>query len=229
MVPPKRAGGPTGSRPCRTARLPGMDELVFSVSTSGDQVAECELAPEDAGLLAGLTEEARRAGAALLWVHCPRDLSGFGLSPREGYRRFTAGDCPVGEPLPLLDVETIAGLWPLAFRGQWGHKWVDADLARSLASSGELLFIGLREGEQWTGLCAFDPANRAIDGPGFTGRPRTTEAVQRFVRGAGAHLGAGPVTVETWGEPAGPYLALGLELAEDGGGWELVLGPTGQG
>jgi hypothetical protein len=62
-----------------------------------------------------------------------------------------------------------------------------------------------------------------IDGPGFVGRPRTAEVVQALVRGGFARLGAGPVTVQTWGEPAAPYLALGLELAEDGGGWELVL------
>jgi hypothetical protein len=200
-----------------------MDQFVFGVSTSGDQVAECELAPDDVGLLGELAEEARRAGADLLWVHCPADLTGFGLARREGYRRFTASACPAGEALPLLDAETVAGLWPRAFRGQWGHKHVDADLARSLASSGETEFVGLREQGQWTGLCMIDLANRVIDGPGFAGRPRTAEAVRQLVLGACACLGAGPVTVETWGESAGPYLALGFELAEEGGGWELVL------
>lgn len=200
-----------------------MSELVFGVSTLGDQVAECELAPEDAGRLPRLTGEASRAGAALLWVHCPADLSGFGLTRHEGYRRFTASTCPAGEPLPPLDVETVVALWPRAFHGEWGHKQASAEGARRLASSGDLVFIGLREEGQWTGLCAIEPAKRLIDGPGFAGRPRTAEAVQALVRGACTYLGAGPVTVETWGEPAGPYLALGFELAEDGGGWELVL------
>lgn len=206
-----------------------MGELVFGVSTSGDQVAECELAAEDVGLLSGLIAEARCAGAELLWVHCRADLSGFGLTRREGYRRFTASACPPGEaeaeaePLPLLDVATVAGLWPRAFRGQWGHRHVDAELAKTLAASGEFAFIGLSQDGQWTALCRIDPANRVIDGPGFVGQPRTAEAVRLLVRGACAHLGAGPVTVETWGEPADPYLELGFELAEDGGGWELVL------
>ncbi len=200
-----------------------MDQLIFGESTSGDQVAECVLAPEDLGLLAGLAEEARGAGAAMLWVHCPADLSGFGLTRREGFRRFTAIAGPAGHPLPVLDVDTVAWLWPRIFRGQWGHKHVDEDQARTLAASGDLVFIGLREDQRWTGLCAIDPANRVIDGPGFAGRPRTAEAVQLLVRGACAYLGAGPVSVETWGEPAGPYLALGLELAENDGGWELAL------
>lgn len=201
-----------------------MDQLIFGVSASGDQVAECELASADAGLLDTLAGEARGAGAALLWVHCPADLSGFGLTRREGYRRFTASTCLAGDPLPLLDEVTVAAVWPRAFRGQWGHKHATEAAARRLISSGERVFIGLREDGRWTGICAIGAANRVIDGPGFAGRPRTVEAVQKLVRGASAYLGAGPVTVETWGEPADPYLALGLELAEDGGGWELILG-----
>jgi hypothetical protein len=96
-------------------------------------------------------------------------------------------------------------------------------MARAMAISGEAVFIGLREDGQWTALCRVEPADRLIDGPGFTGRPRTPDAVRRLVLAGCAYLGAGPVTVETWGEPADPYLALGLELAEDGGGWELVF------
>jgi hypothetical protein len=70
-------------------------------------------------------------------------------------------------------VETVAHLWPRAFGGQWGHKHVDTDTARALASSGDGVFIGLREHGQWTGLCRVEPADRLIDGPGFADRPRT--------------------------------------------------------
>jgi len=195
----------------------------MGLSTDGDRVAECELAPDETGLLPGLTGEARRAGAVRLWVHSAADLSGFGLTRCEGYRRFFASVCPVGEPLPVADAETVADLWPRAFRGQWGHKRVDPDTARAMAISGEAAFIGLPENGRWTGLCRVEPAERLIDGPGFADRPRTPDAVRRLVLAACAYLGAGPVAVETWGEPAGPYLALGVELAEDGGGWERVF------
>lgn len=73
---------------------------------------------------------------ALLWVHCSADLSGAGFTRREGYRRFAASGSPAGEPLPLLDAGTVADLWPRAFRGQWGHKHVDSDTARSIAYLG---------------------------------------------------------------------------------------------
>jgi len=50
----------------RIASMPDTDPLVYGQSSDNDRVAECELAPEEAALLAGLTERARRAGAARL-------------------------------------------------------------------------------------------------------------------------------------------------------------------
>jgi hypothetical protein len=202
-----------------------MDRLVFGVAPDGFPVAECELAADETGLLPALIAEAARSGAERLWVHSPADLTGSGFQPREGYRRFTSAVCPQGDPLPVLDTETIAGLWPQAFGGQWGHRHVDAATARTFAASGEAVFVGLSEHGQWTGLCRIEPGERLIDGPGFAGRPRTDDAVRRLVLGACAYLGPGPATVETWGEPAAPYLALGFELAEESKGWELLLDP----
>ena len=112
-----------------------MDRLVFGVAPDGFPVAECELAADETGLLPALTEKAIRAGAERLWMHCAADLTGFGFQPREGYRRFTVAACPAGDPLPVLDVETIASLWPRAFGGQWGHRHVDAAMARTFAAS----------------------------------------------------------------------------------------------
>jgi hypothetical protein len=43
------------------------------------------------------------------------------------------------------------------------------------------------------------------------------------VLAAGARLGPGPVTVETWGEEPDAYLAAGFEISESNGGWELSL------
>ena len=203
-----------------------MDRLVFGVAPDGFPVAECELAADETGLLPALTEEATRSGAERLWVHSDADLTGSGFQPREGYRRFTSAACPAGDPLPVLDIETIAVLWPRAFGGQWGHRHVDAAMARTFAASGEAVFVGLREQGEWTGLGRIEPGERLIDGPGFVGRPRTDDAVRRLVLGACAYLGAGPATAETWGEPAAPYLALGFELAEESKGWELLLDPA---
>ena len=59
-------------------------------------------------------------------------------------------------------------------------------------------------------------------------RATTGEKVAKCLLGllvlaAGARLGPGPVTVETWGEDPGPYLAAGFELTERNGGWDLIL------
>ncbi|HMD93392.1 MAG TPA: hypothetical protein VKG80_12190 [Trebonia sp.] len=177
-----------------------MDRLVFGVAPDGFSVAECELAAGEVGLAPELIEEAARSGAERLWVHSPADLTASGFQPREGYRRFCLEACPRGEPLPVLDVETIADLWPRAFGGQWGHRHVDAATARAFTASGEAVFVGLREQGGWTGLCRIEPRERR-------------------------YLGAGPATVETWGEPAAPYLAMGFQVAEDVKGWPRVLGP----
>ena len=140
-----------------------MDRLVFGVAPDGFPVAECELAAAEEGV-----------GRSALWVHSPADLTGSGFQPREGYRRFTSAACPRGDPLPVLDIETIAGLWPRAFGGQWGHRHVDAATARTFAASGESVFVGLREHGQWTGLCRIEPGERLIDGPASPGRGQTT-------------------------------------------------------
>jgi hypothetical protein len=199
------------------------DRLVPGVSTDGLPVAECELAASDLGELPALIEEARRSGARWLWVHSSADLAGAGFAPVDGYRKFSVGSCPAGDPLPVLDAGTVAGLWPRAFAGQWGHKHVDAVTARTVADSPGVAFLGLRTGSEWTGLCQVVPAERLIDGPGFIRDARSGDAVRRLVLGACAYLGPGPATVETWGESAVPYLALGFELTEETGGWELDL------
>ena len=81
-----------------------------------------------------------------------------------------------------------------------------------------------RDGADWIGLCRVEPAHRHVDGPGFRDGARTPDQVRQIVAGACAQLSPGPVTAETWGEPPDPYLAMGFDLAEEGGGWELILG-----
>ncbi len=197
--------------------------LIRGTAADGSPVAECELATGDVAALPALIGEARRSGARLLWVHSSADLTGAGFTRAEGHGWFSAGAGPAGDPLPALDADTVADLWPRAFAGQWGHKHVDAATARTVATSPDAVFLGLPAGSGWAGLCQVVPAQRLIDGPGFLAGTRSDQAVRRLVRGACARLGPGPATVETWGDSAAPYLELGFAVTEETGGWELDL------
>ena len=193
--------------------------LIYARTPGGEPVAECELEPGEVGLLAGLVSAAAAGGAALLWVHSTADLSGAGFERRHGYRRLVASAGLAGEPLPVLDTGTVLELMPRAFVGQWGHHEFNAEWAASAGAR----YVGLGSPGSWSGLCRAEPAHGLIDGPGFVGGPGTPEAVRRLVLGAAACLRPGPVTVETWGEPADPYLELGFSIAEECGGWERSL------
>jgi hypothetical protein len=195
------------------------NRLTMACNPAGEPIAECELAAADTGLLPELEREAARHGAVALWVHCDADLSPAGYTARPGYRRFTGSGVAPGDLLPLLDSPTVLDVLPRAFHGQWGHHQVDA----AWVSSPDARYAGLGEPGTWTGLCRFEPGRRLIDGPGFCGWSGSPRAVRTLVRGAVAHLGPGPVTVETWGDPPEAYLDLGLEIASECGGWERLL------
>lgn len=197
-----------------------MPKLHYSRATTGEKVAECLLDPADAGLIDGLIAEATQQGAGLLWVHSRADLSGAGFTARPGFHEFRADPCPSGgEELPVLPDEVVLGLLPRTFTGQWGHKEPDPEWA----VSPEGVWLGLRSGEEWIGLCRVEAERRAVDGPGFVPAARTDDGVRRLVLAAGARLGPGPVTVETWGDDPAAYLAAGFEVSESNGGWELIL------
>jgi hypothetical protein len=195
------------------------DRLVYARSPAGEPLAECELAAGETGLLPALVHEAAAAGAALLWVHCPADLTGAGFSPRQGYRRFIAAVLPPADPLPLLATPDVIDLLPRAYLGQWGHHQVDA----AWVAAGDARYVGLGGPGRWRGLCRIEPERRHIDGPGFVAGAGSPGDVRALLLGAAAHLGEGPVTVETWGEPPEVYTSLGFEIAEENGGWERPL------
>ncbi len=199
-----------------------MPKLYYSRATTGEKVAECVLAAGDAGQIGELITEASAQGAALLWVHSDADLSGAGFTARPGFYEFRADPCPAGgEDLPVLSNEVVLGLLPRAFTGLWGHKDPDPEWA----VSPEGVWIGLRAGagDEWIGLCRVEAERRTIDGPGFVPAARTDDGVRRLVLAAGARLGPGPVTVETWGEEPDAYLAAGFGISQSTGGWELNL------
>ena len=209
------------------ARVSGAESgrLVFARTPAGAPVAECELDAGDLGLVPGLAREATARGCALLWVHSSADLgpAGFTARPGSGGSAWSALRL-AGNPLPLLDIATVLDLLP----------------ARSTASGvitsstppgpGRLrpaTSATARPGA-WTGLCRFEPHRRYLDGPGFLAGSRSPEAARRLVLGALARLGAGPVTIETWGEPPDVYLELGGTVEEECGGWERAL-PSSEG
>ena len=204
------------------------DRLIFARNPAGDPIAECELAAGDVGLLPGLAEEAAAHGCVLLWVHSAADLSSAGFTPQQGYRRFTAASVRPGDRLPLLDTTTVLdtttalGLLPRVFTGQWGHHLFDPAWAGSAGAR----YVGLGRPGRWSGLCRFEPENRYIDGPGFVAGAGTQAQASQLVAAAAGHLGPGPVTLETWGDPPGAYLHLGFEIAEECGGWERVITPA---
>ena len=183
-------------------------------------IAEIELAPDETAQLTELASEAAGQGARRLCVYSMADLSGAGFERREGYRRLTAADAPAGDPLPVLDAASVRDVWPRSFIGQWGHHLVSPADYDAIA---EAVFVGLPNGEHWLGICRIEPGRGLIDGPGFHGWPGDTSARQALVLAAGALLGGGPVTLETWGDPAEPYLAVGYRVAEECPGWELPL------
>jgi hypothetical protein len=174
-----------------------MPKLHYSRATTGEKVAECLLDPADAGLIGDLVSAATHNGAGLLWVHSRADLSGAGFTARPGFHEFRADPCPPGgEELPVLPDEVVLGLLPRTFTGQWGHKEPDPEWAVSPGG----VWLGLRSGGEWIGLCRVEAERRAVDGPGFVPAARTGDGVRRLVLAAGARLGPGPVIVETWGE-----------------------------
>jgi hypothetical protein len=198
--------------------------LSYARSPAGEPIAEIELEPGEMGLLPSLAQEAR-AGGARLCVYCTADLSGAGFSRREGYRRLTADQVPAGEPLPVLDAATVREVWPSAFAGQWGHHRVQEADYDAVPGA---VFVGLPEGRRWLGICRVEPDRRHIDGPGFAGWAGDRVCARALVLAAGALLGSGPATLETWGDRAEPYLAIGYQIAEECPGWELPLDKQAQ-
>jgi hypothetical protein len=184
-------------------------------------IAEIELAPDETAQLTELASEAAREGARRLCVYSMADLSGAGFEPREGYRRLAADDAPAGDPLPVLDAATVRDVWPRSFVAQWGHHLVEPADYDAIPGA---VFLGLPDGSgRWLGICRVEPGRRHIDGPGFAGWAGDTATRQALVLGAGALLGGGPATLETWGDPAEPYLAVGYQVAEECPGWQLPL------
>jgi hypothetical protein len=185
------------------------------LSVDGRPVVELEALPD------GAVEEARAAGAELLWVHTNDDLSPLGFRRAGAYVRMHADEAPVRkhrEP-SLLEERDYAEVLARAYTGLWGHKHV-SPLA---APPEDAVVVGVPV----VGLCRVWPGERLIDGPGVLPEARSPDAYASLLLSACAVLGAGPADLDSWGDTEDvleAYEDLGFDLVERVQGWELELG-----
>src|SRR3954452_14896239 len=96
----------------------------MSRSTDGAAVAEVDLDAVDMSEPEVLAE-AHRHGAAVVWAYSSQPPSTPGFVSRPGYVRLHAEAPVTGPPLPRVAPDEYGSLLAQAFRGLWGHKWVD--------------------------------------------------------------------------------------------------------
>jgi hypothetical protein len=172
-----------------------------------------------ATLTSALVEQASASHVDAIWLQAHAVDSALGLSARPGYARLVAPHPPSPLELPQPPRAVIRDLEVECYSGIWGY-----------AEPGEpdptAVYVGLREGGEWVGICECDRVAGWILGPGVRPGLRTAERYARLVRGAAAFLAFDRVTLETWGDSAetlDAYLQLGFAVVEYVPGWELDL------
>jgi hypothetical protein len=184
------------------------------LSVDGRRVVELEsFSPGDA-------DEARAAGAELLWVHANDDLSRHGFHRAGAYVRLHAESVPVrpNRDVPLLEERDYAEVLAHAYRGLWGHKHV-SPLAQPPEDA---IVVGLPV----VGICRVWPAERVIDGPGVLPQGRSPDAYASLLLSACVALGPGRAELDSWGDADDvleAYEDLGFDVVERVQGWELAL------
>lgn len=200
-----------------------MPNVIIATSADGDTVAEADLSEPDAPDVAELLQIARAKHAHRAWAHSQDDLTAAGFARCDGYARLEAAAPAAGGSLPpLRDTAVISQLRHDCYRGMWGHKQPDPQYTVVAGA----VDLGLREGDDWVGVCRVEPAERYVDGPGVLPDFRDPARAQLLLAAACALLGPGPVVVDTWGEPQAhlaAYGELGFVVAAQVPGWELRL------
>ena len=196
-------------------------EFLEAVSSEGQRVLEADLAHEHE--LDGLLRAGREHEADALWIHTDIDLTAHGFERFPGYARLRSEHPPSGLSLPQLSRDRYAATLDGAFRGLWGHKLVSPQAEPSPSS----IVLGLDDehGEP-IGLCIVFPDERLVDGPGVVQGSRAPAAYERLLLGACAELGSGAIDLDSWGDPDAvieSYQALGFDIVERTGGWQLRL------
>jgi hypothetical protein len=194
-------------------------EFLEAVSSDGRRVLEAELGDEqvDEWIVRG-----REVGAELLWLHTNVDLAAAGFERFPGYVRMRAELPPRGELLPRLKPEHYARTLDRAYRGLWGHKLVSSHAE----PPPQAVVVGLYERDNPIGLCTVFTAERLVDAPGVVREKRNVTGYTSLLLGACAELGAGRIDLDSWGDcPAvvDAYQAIGFEIVEHVGGWQLQL------
>jgi hypothetical protein len=200
-----------------------MEQVVICRSAEGETVAEVDL-DETSLSVSDVLDAARAADAALVWAYSEnRPAPDFTES--SGYTLLrTEGVAGTHVPLPRVDADVYPPLLAEAFRGQWGHKWVEQP--QGLPRDGSIVLA--LTGEVGTvGLCRVWPESRRADAPGLVRSHRSPGRSVRLLHGVGTLLGPGGWEVECWGEDPETLRAyqdhLGLRVAHQRRGWELRL------
>jgi len=198
-----------------------MAELLMGRDTEGRSVAEVDL-DATALTMPEILDQARTRGAQVIWAHGGNPEQ-HGFAPRPGYARLQAEHPTAGDPLPQMEADGYGPLLARAYLRQWGHKWVDP--GRRLPTDGSVVLC-LHEDGVPVGLCRVWADERLVDQPGVVPERRGAPRTLRLLGAACALLGAGPVTVDSWGEAPEVLDAsarLGFAVTEQQRGWELHL------
>jgi hypothetical protein len=195
-------------------------DVLVSYSTDGRRVAEVDMTsgPIDVDRLVAYAKD---RAADLVWVH-GGDLADAGFNRVAGYAQLRGMAHSATTPAEIIDLAGSPDLLTQAYLGLWGHKRVEA----AAAADEECLVIGLPERDTIVGLCRVWPAMRLVDGPGVVPATRTVDRKVQLLLGAGAALGAGPISVDTWGEDQPTlqaYRDLGYSISTRTAGWELAI------
>jgi hypothetical protein len=219
---------PAGNRfhavaPPGPRRLPWltMEGVLICRNADGETVAEVDLDETDL-TLPEILDAARAADAALVWAYAHHRPSPE-FTETSGYTLLRAETLAhTHDPLPQIDPQLYGPLLAEAYRGQWGHKWVEQPQPMPVDGS---VVLCLTEADNPVGLCRVWPETRRADAPGLVPSYRTVDRNVRLLRGAGAVLGPGPWEVECWGEAPDTIRAyqehLGFTITHRRAGWEL--------
>jgi len=205
-----------------------MDEVLICRSADGETVAEVDL-EETSLTLSEILDAARAAHAARIWAYSANQPSPD-FTESSGYTVLRT-EALVGThvPLPRIDADVYGPLLAEAYRGQWGHKWVEQPQPLPLDGS---IVLGLTAEVGTVGLCRVWPETRRADAPGLVRSHRSADSSLRLLRGASTLLGAGALEVECWGEDPETLRAyqdhLGLRITHHLPGWELRLQDRGR-
>jgi hypothetical protein len=211
--------------PCGGGRLRSlsMDEVVICRSADGETVAEVDL-DETSLSLSEMLDAARAANAALVWAYSANQPTPD-FTESSGYTVLrTEGIAGTHAPLPRVDADVYGPLLAEAYRGQWGHKWVEQPQPLPLDGS-IVLALTVEVGN--VGLCRVWPESRRADAPGLVRSHGSPDRSVRLLHGASTLLGPGAWEVECWGEDPETLRAyqdhLGLTITHQLRGWELRL------